>query len=107
MDTKLHPQRPDGRGAQAAAKEFARMAGHPARLAPQELSSIPDGARAGKGKLLISEKNWEQPQALHEGEARFVAMGNVCFDKRTTVVPAPSESPRAPAASLIGARFAQ
>eukprot|EP00959_Pyramimonas_sp_CCMP1952_P292749 6122704-Pyramimonas_sp.AAC.1 len=55
MDMNLRLQRPDGRGAQAAAKQFDRMAEHPARLAPQELSSIPEGARVVKGKLHIPE----------------------------------------------------
>eukprot|EP00959_Pyramimonas_sp_CCMP1952_P408725 8565719-Pyramimonas_sp.AAC.1 len=49
---------------------------------------------------LSSEKNWEQPRALHECRARSVAVGSVLFDKRMKVVRAPSESLWAPVASL-------
>ena len=50
-------------------------------LSPQELVSIPADAIVFKGKLLLPEKSWELPDALHEGRARFVVMGNILFNK--------------------------
>ena len=55
-------------------------------LPPQEPSTIPEDALVVKGKLLISEKNWELPVALHECKARFVAMGNILFNKSVGLV---------------------
>ena len=95
------------RGVQAASKEVQNMLGNQVWLSPQELESIPTTARVVKGKLLISEKNWEMPQALHECISRFVGMGNILFDKRMRVLRCSSDSLWAPVASLAGDRFVQ
>ena len=93
-------------GIQAATMEFKRMLiDNNVWDPPQELESVPEAAIIVKGKLLISMKHSELPTELQICKARFVAMGNILFNKRMRVLRRHTQSLWAPVASLMGARF--